>query len=240
MGKYVRLLQFSNHIVFPSLFIFYFDIVFFVFGVLLCFLISGYGVSVGFHRLFAHQSLKTSEFMEWLLLFLGTIATLGSSIAWVGAHRHHHAHSDNKKDIHSPVIFGKLKIRFGFWPKTIINLKYVKSLLREKKHRLFHKYYFAILFLYIAVLLSLFGLKGTIYFYCLPALFCFHAASAVNVFGHNNTSINTVTKDFSKNLLWLSFLASGESYHLNHHRFPRECRFGKWDLGYFFASLIKS
>ena len=242
MNFYIRLIQFFNHILF-SLYVLnnnwkYFDISFILTGFFFYIVILCLGVSVGFHRLFTHKTFKTAPLIEMILLFLGTIATLGSSISWSGTHLYHHANSDTNKDTHSPTA-GHLKIWFGLWPKILIPFKYVSHLSRQKNHRFFHNNYFLILFLYIGVLFLFFGLKGFIYLYCLPSILCFHATSAVNVLAHSNKKKHEITKDFSKNLTWLSLLTFGEGYHLNHHQDPNKSRFGKWDLGYLFISLIK-
>ena len=66
------------------------------------YLLTGLGVTVGFHRLFTHRSFKTSSSMRVLLGALGSAAVEGPMIEWVSNHRKHHQFSDQPGDPHSP------------------------------------------------------------------------------------------------------------------------------------------
>ncbi len=71
-----------------------------VFAIL--YLLTGLGVTVGFHRLFTHRSFKTYPALRGVLAVLGSAAIEGPIISWVADHRKHHAFSDNDGDPHSP------------------------------------------------------------------------------------------------------------------------------------------
>src|SRR5689334_1423208 len=71
-----------------------------VFGVL--YLLTGLGVTVGFHRLFTHRSFKTGRVVRAVLAILGSAAIEGPVISWVADHRKHHAFADVPGDPHSP------------------------------------------------------------------------------------------------------------------------------------------
>lgn len=60
----------------------------------------GLGVVVGFHRLLTHRALVLVRPLEIALVVLGLPA--GTPVGWVGHHRHHHAHTDEAADLHSP------------------------------------------------------------------------------------------------------------------------------------------
>src|SRR5204863_8830759 len=62
----------------------------------------GFGITVGFHRLFTHRSFKTSAPMRALWGVLGSMALEGPVIEWVAYHRRHHRFSDEEGDPHSP------------------------------------------------------------------------------------------------------------------------------------------
>ena len=66
------------------------------------YLLTGIGVTVGFHRLLTHRSFKTSSSMRVLLGALGSAAVEGPLIEWVSNHRKHHQLSDEPGDPHSP------------------------------------------------------------------------------------------------------------------------------------------
>jgi fatty-acid desaturase len=66
------------------------------------YVLSGLGVTVGFHRLLTHKSFETKPWLRALLAIAGSLAIEGSVISWVAAHRRHHAFSDREGDPHSP------------------------------------------------------------------------------------------------------------------------------------------
>src|SRR3954452_15103446 len=71
-----------------------------VFGIV--YLLTGLGVTVGFHRLLTHRSFKTGPVVRGVLTALGSAAIEGPAISWVADHRKHHAFSDRPGDPHSP------------------------------------------------------------------------------------------------------------------------------------------
>ena len=66
------------------------------------YLLTGVGITVGFHRLFTHRSFKTSRPLRALFAVLGSAAVEGPVIEWVSTHRKHHRFSDVAGDPHSP------------------------------------------------------------------------------------------------------------------------------------------
>src|ERR1044071_6082725 len=66
------------------------------------YVLTGYGVTLGFHRLLTHRSFQTYKGVEYLLAGLGSMAVQGPGMTWVADHRKHHAHTDREGDPHSP------------------------------------------------------------------------------------------------------------------------------------------
>ena len=66
------------------------------------YLVTGLGVSVGFHRLLSHRSFDTGRGLRVLLAILGSMAVEGPVVKWVANHRMHHAFADEVGDPHSP------------------------------------------------------------------------------------------------------------------------------------------
>ena len=66
------------------------------------YLVTGLGITVGFHRLLTHRSFKTKPWLRGTFAALGSIAIEGPVISWVADHRKHHAFSDQEGDPHSP------------------------------------------------------------------------------------------------------------------------------------------
>lgn len=70
------------------------------------YLLSGLGVTVGFHRYLTHGSFKAKRPLRIALAVAGTMALQGSVVQWVADHRRHHAYSDVEGDPHSPWRYG--------------------------------------------------------------------------------------------------------------------------------------
>ena len=69
------------------------------------YLVSGFGVTVGFHRYFTHGAFKAVRGCGWP--GRGRLARPGGPlIQWVADHRRHHAFADREGDPHSPWRYG--------------------------------------------------------------------------------------------------------------------------------------
>src|SRR5213083_2907684 len=68
----------------------------------LLYVLTGFGVTIGFHRLLTHRSFSTSPLLRGVFAALGSAAIEGPVISWVADHRKHHACSDKEGDPHSP------------------------------------------------------------------------------------------------------------------------------------------
>src|SRR5919109_243840 len=71
-----------------------------VFGI--CYVATGLGVTVGFHRHLTHRAFKAKPWVRGTLAILGSAAIEGPVISWVADHRKHHAFADVEGDPHSP------------------------------------------------------------------------------------------------------------------------------------------
>ena len=66
------------------------------------YLLTGVGITVGYHRLFTHRSFETYRPVRYTFAVLGQMAVEGDVLAWVSDHRKHHQFSDQVGDPHSP------------------------------------------------------------------------------------------------------------------------------------------
>src|SRR5919202_757658 len=66
------------------------------------YLLTGVGITVGFHRLFTHRAFQTRRWVRWTFAILGSMAVEGPVMAWVADHRKHHQFSDEEGDPQSP------------------------------------------------------------------------------------------------------------------------------------------
>lgn len=62
--------------------------------------ISGFGITGGAHRLWAHRSYKASAFFRTVVMCCNSIANQGTIFHWVRDHRVHHKHSEQDADPH--------------------------------------------------------------------------------------------------------------------------------------------
>jgi stearoyl-CoA desaturase (delta-9 desaturase) len=68
----------------------------------IAYVLTGLGITVGFHRHLTHRSFKTRPAVRAILAALGSAAVEGPVISWVADHRKHHAYTDRLGDPHSP------------------------------------------------------------------------------------------------------------------------------------------
>lgn len=193
------------------------------------FLIYSLGVSGGFHRLFAHKAFETNLLGKWFFLMSGTLASVGSSISWIGQHRLHHAKADIKKDdpyyAHGNIL--------GYWifgPWAIANSPLmIKDLLKDPAHRWLHDHYFKVIIAWV-ILLFLIDPLLVFWVWAVPSAATFFSLQVVGGLGHIVGTRKYDTKDLSKNSHWLNLITLGESYQNTHHYDPRILVMGKYDI----------
>ena len=69
--------------------------------------LSGMGITIGYHRLFAHRSFKAHPIVQIIAIIFGSAALQNSVIKWCSDHRLHHRKLDQEEDPYS--------ITKGFW-----------------------------------------------------------------------------------------------------------------------------
>ena len=70
------------------------------------YVITGLGVTVGFHRLLTHRSFTAVPALRAALAVAGSMSFQGEVTGWVATHRRHHAFADRPGDPHSPYRYG--------------------------------------------------------------------------------------------------------------------------------------
>jgi stearoyl-CoA desaturase (delta-9 desaturase) len=215
------------------------------------YLLSGLGVTVGFHRLLTHRSFRTSPAIRALLAALGSAAIEGPVIEWVSNHRKHHCFSDQPGDPHSPhvdrgsgwrgALGGLLHAHVG-WIFRGSNLaseeRYAKDLLADPVVRFIDRTFLLWVLAGLAfpfglgVALSgsiVGGLTGMLWGGAVRIFFLHHATFSINSLCHFFGRRRFATGDESRNLLWLALPTLGEAWHNNHHAFPTSARHGlRW------------
>ena len=219
------------------------------------FLYSGYGISVGFHRLLSHGAFETSEIIRKLLLFWGCQGAQGSPVTWSLIHnRSHHAYTDTDKDVHTPT--KGISYALGGWIFHKENHEFAQKELFKIRKQLdpfalwCHKNYNVLIILNLVViaLLSGYMFGGRYVLASLNAsMLSVVISGIVNWLGHYPIKGLTYTdyklNNKSTNNPWAVFLTWGESLHNNHHANPRRLSFAtRWyelDVGLWMINLIK-
>ena len=70
------------------------------------YVITGLGVTVGFHRGLTHGGYRAVRPVRIALAVAGSMSFQGDVIGWVATHRRHHAFTDRPGDPHSPYRYG--------------------------------------------------------------------------------------------------------------------------------------
>lgn len=73
------------------------------------YLVCGFGITVGYHRIGTHPSFKAPKPVKALLLAMGCCAMQGPPIEWLKKHSKHHAFGETTADPHSPYVFDDSK-----------------------------------------------------------------------------------------------------------------------------------
>jgi len=243
LNQKLRSLQFIN--LFLSIGgLYYYGLSSFIVSYLIFVILCPFGISTGLHRCFCHKSFTTSKFWERAMLLASVYATVGSSIAWVGVHRAHHAFSDKQYDPHSPNN-SIIKAWTGLGhTETKISIGYVKDLLRNPDHKFVHNHYFKILLIPVVLLYIINPWLG-IFLYSLPATLALQTTSVVNVLGHKHGYKSHATNDQSTNSWIANIISLGDGWHNNHHNkannYTTKEKSHEWDLiGYFIKLISRS
>ena len=204
-------------------------------------IIGSFGVSIGYHRLLSHRSFRTYPWFEKFCVFLGCLATGGTPLGWVGAHRLHHAYPDKAGDPHSTRQIGFWRTYFHYWGKFHISHSTVRDLLRKPYILFIQRYYFILLLVWAGALYAIHPLLG-VFVYSVPAVIAFHAFGLINSLGHTRGYRTYATRDSSRNNWFVNLFTCGEGWHNNHHQFPNNHRIGlaarEYDLSAFLLEKL--
>ena len=213
--------------------------------------LTGFGITVGFHRLLTHRSFETPAAVRGTFAILGSMAVQGPDINWVADHRKHHAFTDEEGDPHSPHLSrlpGLLGALSGLWHAHVGWLfsqagraerqRYAPDLMRDRAVLAIDRLFFLWVALGLIVPVALGWLLGGTLDAALTALLwgglvriflLHHVTFAINSLCHFLGGRRFRTNDESRNVAWLAPLSFGEAWHHNHHAFPTSAFHGlRW------------
>jgi stearoyl-CoA desaturase (delta-9 desaturase) len=230
--------------------------------------IYGLGISLGYHRLLAHRSLKVPKWLEHGFAMFAACSLQDTPAKWVANHRMHHIHSDEQEDPHSPMVnffwshFEWLFV-YNSATRSLTNLqKYARDLLEDPFYMLMEKtqiwpaIYAIHAVLYFAVGYAIgywnggnqaaalqFGSSLFVWGVLVRTVINWHITWSVNSLSHIMGYRNYNTSDNSRNNWIVGLFAVGEGWHNNHHADPASAsvwhRWWEVDLTYTVILCLK-
>ena len=206
------------------------------------YLLRMFAITGFYHRYFSHRSFKTSRVVQFFFALLGNSSMQRGPLWWAATHRHHHKHSDEKIDAHSPVHHGFAWSHIG-WLTSMknfpTNYKAIPDLKKYPELVFLNRFDQIVPFIYGLIMIS----TGFILEILAPSLnvtmwqfFIWTFFISTTVLLHGTLFINSLahvwgkrryeTKDDSRNSFLLSVITLGEGWHNNHHRYPHSARQG--------------
>jgi stearoyl-CoA desaturase (delta-9 desaturase) len=225
--------------------------------------LTGVGITSGFHRYFAHRTFEAKPWVRVLLQVLGCMAAQGGALSWACIHRRHHDCADGAGDPHSPNLHGP-----GGWNRVrgLIHahltwmkrhdypnvVRYAPDLLADKLAMRIDTYYYWFVALGLSIPAIICGLArgnahgmlmGFLWGGVVRLVLVDHVIWSINSLHHAFGTRRFDTPERSRNGALFCLLSLGESWHNNHHAFPGSAWFGlAWyrpDPGYWFIRLLE-
>jgi stearoyl-CoA desaturase (Delta-9 desaturase) len=190
------------------------------------YLISGLGITIGFHRMLTHKSFETSKPLKAIFLIMGCMAWEGNPITWASTHIKHHAHSDQDDDPHSPLVslwHAHVGWIFG---ETADTKTYGSWLHKDPVVVWVDRNWWLWSLLGMVIPFAIGGWSGLLWGGFVRMCLTHHITWSVNSVCHTFGRRPYRTQDASRNNWLVGLLAFGEGWHNNHHAFPRSAFHG--------------
>jgi stearoyl-CoA desaturase (delta-9 desaturase) len=206
-----------------------------VVGLTLFYLTGAFGITLGFHRLLTHRSLKLVKPLEYAVAILGTLAFQGGPIDWISTHRAHHAHTDRAGDPHDVnrgLLWAHIQWMYRYNEARLTKAEQMRlapDLARDRFYVFLDRTYVIWQVLLAIVLFAIGSWPWVIYGIFARLVATYHVTWLVNSAAHRFGYRTYRTGDKSTNSWWVAVLAWGEGWHNNHHAFPFSARHGlRW------------
>jgi stearoyl-CoA desaturase (Delta-9 desaturase) len=208
------------------------------------YLISGLGITIGYHRMLTHKSFETSKTLKALFLIMGCMAWEGNPITWASTHIKHHAHSDQDDDPHSPLV-SLWHAHVGWVFHEVADTNTYGSWLRKDPVVVWvDRVWWLWALLGVAIPFLIGGWSGLLWGGLVRICLTHHITWSVNSVCHTFGRRPFRTQDASRNNWLVGLLAFGEGWHNNHHAFPRSAFHGmewwQFDLSAWLIRLLEA
>jgi stearoyl-CoA desaturase (delta-9 desaturase) len=201
-----------------------------------CCAATGFSITMGYHRLFAHPTYKASPVVQFIFLLFGAATFEESALKWSSQHRQHHLFTDTEHDPYG--------VNQGFWHAHIgwimfwryrTNYNNVKDLRRSRlvSHQHDHHAWWSVGGgLVLPMLIAWWighPLGGFIMAVCLRIVIVLHSSFFINSFAHTFGKRTYDSAQSARDNWLCAILTNGEGFHNFHHRFPMDYRNGvRW------------
>jgi stearoyl-CoA desaturase (Delta-9 desaturase) len=203
---------------------------------------TGFSITTGYHRLFAHGSYECSRVVKLFYLLFGAAAFQQSVLSWCSDHRRHHKHLDHDEDPYS-ITRGFFWAHMGWLlvtdHKRAEDFSNVPDLLADPWIRAQNRFYIPIAVLMgFVVPYALGTLVGHPWACVLWAgvfrvVLVHHSTFLVNSLAHRIGRRPYLRAISARDSVVTALLTFGEGYHNFHHRFATDYRNGvgraAWD-----------
>ena len=190
------------------------------------------GLTLAFHRYFAHRAFQMNRATRFFWTFVGTAAMQKGPIWWAGHHVNHHRFADRDGDPHSPMVSGVYYAHIGWFLNDARHdrLEATNPVVRDfstaPEIAFLDRYFFLPPLLLAAAMYLVGGITWLVWGFCVPTMTLAHATFAINTVNHMFGSRRFDTIDESRNNPLTALFAAGEGWHNNHHRYQRAARNG--------------
>ena len=190
------------------------------------------GLTLAFHRYFAHRSFQMNRTARFVWSFIGTAAMQKGPLWWAGHHVNHHRYADRDGDPHSPMVSGIYYAHIGWFlndarhDRLEASNPVMRDFSKAPEIVWLNKNFWAPPLLLAIAMFLIGGMPWLIWGFCVPTMTLAHATFAINTVNHMFGSRRFDTIDESRNNLVTAFFAVGEGWHNNHHRYQRSARNG--------------
>jgi stearoyl-CoA desaturase (delta-9 desaturase) len=190
------------------------------------------GLTLAFHRYFAHRAFQMNRAARFVWAFIGTAAMQKGPLWWAGHHVNHHRFADREGDPHSPMVSGIYYAHIGWFlndakhDRIEATNPVIRDFSKFPEIRFLSTYFFVPPLLLAAAMYLIGGLPWLVWGFCLPTVTLAHATFAINTVNHLFGTRRFDTIDESRNNAVTAIFAVGEGWHNNHHRYQRAARNG--------------
>ena len=190
------------------------------------------GLTLAFHRYFAHRAFQMNRTARFLWALVGTSAMQKGPLWWAGHHINHHRFADREGDPHSPMISGVYYAHVGWFlndarhDRLELSNPVVRDFSTVREIAFLDRYFFLPPLLLASAMYLVGGLSWLVWGFCLPTVTLAHSTFAINTVNHMFGSRRFDTPDDSRNNALTALFAAGEGWHNNHHRYQRAARNG--------------